>query len=167
MKKLKKGNATWATRKVMLGWTLDTVRGAMELPPHRVERLEATPDGIKPNQRRMPTKTWHKVLGELRSMATAIPGSKGLFSLLQEAFRHEEQHRARLRLNKGVHVFLDNFRWFTKELASRPTRVAELVPTTPGVLGACDASGEGMGGVFFAPDANNRIRAFVWRHQFP
>ena len=54
-------------------------------------------------------KQWHKILGELRSMSIAIPGARGLFSLLQEAFRHVEADQPRIRLTKAVHGFLDVF----------------------------------------------------------
>ena len=86
MKKFKKGNRTWATRKKMLGWIIDTKAGTIALLPHRVERLDAILNSIKPNQRTIATKTWHKVMEELWSISIALPGSKGLFSLLKEAF---------------------------------------------------------------------------------
>ena len=37
--KLLKGDACWSTTKVILGWTLDTLRGTIELPAHRKLRL--------------------------------------------------------------------------------------------------------------------------------
>ena len=90
------------------------------LPAHRVERLHEILDDIKPGQRRVSIDLWHKVLGELRSMSIAIPGSKGLFSLLQEAFRHQEKDSNRLRLTRDVHSVLDDFRWLAKDIAARP-----------------------------------------------
>ena len=39
VKKLKKGDACWATTKVMLGWLIDTVAKTLTLPPHWVDRL--------------------------------------------------------------------------------------------------------------------------------
>lgn len=167
LKKLKKGDGTWTTRKVLLGWDLDTVAKTLALPPHRKARLHEILASIKPAQKTVPTKQWHKVLGELRSMAIAIPGSRGLFSLLQEAFRHEEKQRPRLRLTKQVHAVLDDFRWLARDIANRPTRLAELVPTAPAVLGACDAAGSGMGGVFFVSDDDGVEKAMLWRHPFP
>ena len=86
MKKFLKGDGCWTTRKTVLGWVVDTVAETLELPPHRRSRLHEILDGIAPTQRRISTKTWHKVIGELRSMVAAIPGSRGLFSTLQEAF---------------------------------------------------------------------------------
>ena len=167
-KKMRKGDATWATRKLVLGWLIDTVQRTIELPPHRLERLRDILDTIQPGQKRVSTKQWHKVLGELRSMAIAIPGSRGLFSSLQEAFRHAEPTGNRLRLNKNVHDFLDDWRWIADSLSARPTRIAELVPSEPpDILGACDASGAGMGGVFFFVDAQAQPQAALWRARFP
>jgi hypothetical protein len=34
VKKMKKGDTTWATRKVILGWTIGTLAMTVELPPH-------------------------------------------------------------------------------------------------------------------------------------
>ena len=166
VKKLLKGDATWATRKVMLGWLIDTERNTIELPPHRIVRLNAILEDVSPNLKVIDEKKWHKVLGELRSMSIAIPGSRGLFSLLQEALRHREQSRPRIRLTKDVHRVLDDFRWLAKDIASRPTRLAELLPNAPRVLGACDAAGTGMGGVFFVPTRDG-YESFLWRAPFP
>ena len=109
LKKFKKGNGTWATKKRMLGWNIDTVAQTIALPPHRAERLTAILDSIPRTQRTVPTKTWHKVLGELRSMSIALPGAQGLFSLLQEAFRHKDLQRPRLRLTQAIHGVLQDF----------------------------------------------------------
>ena len=50
-----------------------------------------------------------------------------------------------------------------QSLAERPTRLAEIVPDHPTIVGASDAAKAGMGGVFFAPGE----RPVVWRHPFP
>ena len=167
VKKMLKGDACWTTRKVILGWVVDTVTSTVELPPHRADRLQAILDSIQPGQRRVATKTWHQVLGELRSMAVASPGMRGLFSTLQEAFRHVDTDGHRLRLRKPVHDFLKDFRWLARDLASRPTRMGELVPNSiPDTVGACDAAGTGMGGVHFVPDATG-VTPLLWRTRFP
>jgi len=69
------------------------------------------------------------VLGELRSMSIALPGSRNLFGQLQKAFF--DSKGGRVTLKRGVHQALDDFRWIANDLASRPTRIAELVPLTP------------------------------------
>eukprot|EP00536_Pseudo-nitzschia_multiseries_P016764 jgi/Psemu1/47643/gm1.47643_g len=99
-----------------------------------------------PHQRTVSIQQWHKVLGELRSMALAIPGSLGLFFILQEAFRHQEPSKQRIPLTKRIHSFLHNFK-------NRPIRIEELVPNVfLANMGACDAPGTGMGGIHFVPN---------------
>lgn len=39
-KKLLNGDAYLTTRKLVLGWIIDTPRGTLELPPHWVQRLQ-------------------------------------------------------------------------------------------------------------------------------
>ena len=94
----------------MLGWLVDTIAKTITLPPHRAERLHAILDPMQPSHRYVATSDWHKLLGELCSMVVALPGAKGLFSMLQEALRHEEKGCQWLRLNKSVDGFLEDFR---------------------------------------------------------
>jgi hypothetical protein len=164
VKKLLKGDAYWETRKIILGWILDTIAKTLELPPHRRERLQAILDEIPPSQRRTSLKKWHKVLGELRSMSIALPGSRGLFSHLQLALKHHSQ--GRLRLDKGVHDALADFQWILNSLSERPTRLYELVELPPVVNGADDAAGPGMGGVIF-PLRKPESIPYLWRARFP
>jgi hypothetical protein len=82
IKKMLKGDATWSTRKNILGWVAGTIKMTVELPPHRVERLFEILDSGSPRQRRASSNKWEKLLGELRSMVLAIPGGRGLFSVL-------------------------------------------------------------------------------------
>jgi hypothetical protein len=147
-KKLKQGDACWGTRKLVLGWIIDTILLTLELPQHRKDRLQAILNELPRSQKRTSVKKWQQIVGEFRSMAIAISGSRGLFSLLQEALRHPSA--GRIRLSRGVHDTLDDLRWLANDLAIRPTRLYEIVPQPdPELLGAQDASGDGMGGVWF------------------
>jgi hypothetical protein len=151
-KKMAKGDATWSTQKVILGWLVDTTAMTLQLPPHRILRLRDILESVPPTRKRMATKAWHRILGELRSMVAAIPGARGLFSTMQEALRHEKDNRVRLR--GPVHDFLHDFRVLAQDLAGRPSRIAELIPGDPVVYGAVDAASPGMGGVLFLPPTN-------------
>ena len=178
-KKLKQGDAAWGTRKLMLGWIIDTILMTLELPHHRKVRLLAILDEVPPTQKRISVKRWQQILGELRSMSIALPGSRGLFSLMQEALRHQTKNR--IRLSKGVHAALDDFRWLAADLAGRPTRLYEVVPQPdPELLGAQDACGVGMGGVWFPSSTKLETRRvssaaessavsgpILWRAKFP
>ena len=128
VKKLKKRDAQWNTKKTVLEWVINTVTKSIELPPHRFDRLKEILSSIRPKQKRTTATVWHKVLGELRSMVLiVIPGARGLFSTLQTVFGTaadptSHDGRRRLRLNHDVHTFLDDFRTLALELPQRPTR---------------------------------------------
>eukprot|EP00984_Skeletonema_dohrnii_P038959 scaffold42778_cov289-Skeletonema_dohrnii-CCMP3373.AAC.1 len=98
MKKLLKGDCSWSTVKLVLGWIIDTVNMTIQLPPHRVDRLWEILDSIPRHQKRTSVKKWHKVLGELRSMSIALPGSRNMFGRLQKAL--SLQQKSRVTLNK-------------------------------------------------------------------
>ena len=171
LKKLRQGDLSWTTIKVVLGWLIDTVAMTISLPKHRVERLADILASIPPTQKRTSVRKWHKVLGELRSMSIALPGAQGLFSALQLALSRASGHR--ISLNKGVHAALDDFRWLLQDVARRPTRIAEIIPLLPSALGYHDASGAGCGGVWFpVPSLGSRhaqppATPLVWRLQWP
>jgi hypothetical protein len=162
--KMLKGDASWATRKIILGWLIDTALGIIALPYHRYVRLLQIFDELR-DRKRVGVKQWHKVLGELRSMVLAIPGSKGLFSLLQTGFRYTEKNR--IRITPAIRAQLLDFEHLARDLGSRPTKIAEIVPDIPASLGACDASGEGMGGVWFPATTHSNLRPTLWRARFP
>eukprot|EP00804_Cyclotella_cryptica_P029635 CCRYP_019021-RA/>CCRYP_019021-RA protein AED:0.08 eAED:0.21 QI:0/-1/0/1/-1/0/1/0/359 len=171
LKKLQQGDCSWGTLKAVLGWVIDTEKMTIQLPDHRVARLLEILDSIPPTQKRTSVKKWHKVLGELRSMSLALPGSRNIFSSMQTALSN--MSGTRVKLNKGVHHALEDFRWMHDNIASRPTRIAELVPLDPAAEGHHDASGSGVGGIWF-PSATlvsrsgyHSLKPLLWRHQWP
>jgi hypothetical protein len=93
VKKILKGDGKWATFKLVLGWLIDTVRKTIQLPPHRVERLQVILQDLPRALKRVATRKWQQVLGELRSMSLGIPGARGLLSTLQHALRFPEARR--------------------------------------------------------------------------
>ena len=171
LKKLDKGDCSWSTVKVILGWIIDTVSMTIHLPPHRIERLAEILASIPVTQKRTSIRKWHKVLGELRSMSLALPGSRHLFSHMQHAL--STKLKSRVALHKGVHHALDDFRWMLNDIANRPTRIAELVPLLASAEGHHDASGLGAGGVWFPSEhlvpreGFTSVNPLVWRLQWP
>lgn len=144
VKKMKKGNACWSTQKRILGWDLDTESLTLHLPPHRLQRIQEVLAWLLPPHKRIPVKKWHQVLGELRSMSPALPGTRGLFSVLQAALQHSERHR--VKITGRIQDLARDFLALVDSVHVRPTRLAELVPTSPSDIGACDACQVGMGG---------------------
>ena len=170
IKKLRKGDCSWSTCKMILGWMLNTIDMTITLPEHRVERLAQILASIPITQKRTSVDKWHKVLGELRSMSIAMPGSRGLFSHLQHALTTLKGKR--LNLHKGVHQAIQDFKWLHRNIASRPTRLQELVPTLPTVTGDHDASGKGAGGILIPathaiPRKPYRCKPVVWGCEWP
>jgi hypothetical protein len=166
-KKLAQEDAAWATRKVILGWSFDTINRTIELPCHRFERLHAILSSFPRHQRRTSRQKWQRLVGELRSMVIAIPGGRGLFSQLQSVITYDSDPKPsdRLRLSAAVHDQLDDFRFLAAFLLARPTRWGELVDSDPRFLGTVDASGAGMGGVWLDPAS--RRAPLLWRFSLP
>ena len=93
-------------------------------------------------------------------MVLALPGSKGLFSLLQPGFRYKEKNR--IKITTHIEAQLRDMEHLARELGTRPTRLAEIVPDMPAALGACDAAGMGMGGVWFPATTNGTFPTTLW-----
>lgn len=159
VKKLKAGDGSWNTTKAVLGWLVDTQAQTLELPPHRQERIAALFKDVL-GKRRVSLLYWQKLLGELRFISPGVPGAKGLFSMLQLPLTTPDRHR--VRLTRPLRRLLRTYQALFTSLTQRPTRLAELIPERPRVIGAMDASGLGAGGVYFTPGH----APAVWRHPF-
>ena len=171
IKKLRQGDCSYGTLKEILGWIIDTINMTIQLPQHRVDRLAEILASIPTTQRRTSVKKWHSILGELRSMALALPGSRNIFSTMQHALTNKAN--GRIALNKEVHTALDDFRWMHNNIATRPTRIAELIPLLPAAEGHHDASGTGAGGVWFLGNhitprtGYTNSKPLLWRYKWP
>jgi len=160
VKKLRNGDGGWATRKLILGWILDSERKTIELPPHRSEACTSLLQDLA-SSRRVSTKRWASAMGKLRFISYAVPGSAALFSALQSAMNLGAASN-RIRITKEVRHSLLAFLTLLNDLSNRPTYLAEIIPEDPLFLGATDAAKPGMGGVFF-----DGTTSYLWRHAFP
>jgi hypothetical protein len=98
-------------------------------------------------------------------MATAIPGAKHLFSILQHVL--VDQKAPRIRLLPIVKHSLSDWKQLTTELATKPIQIQTLVPNLPTFLRAVDTSGKGLGGFWLpTPDSCN-CPPIIFRHRFP
>ena len=137
LKKMAKGDGSWSTREELLGWVVDTDRQMLELPPHRKLTLAKIFAELAP-LRRISAKKWHRILGKLRFISVAIPGSAGLFSALQLALSRASD--GRIRITKVLRHHIDAFKKLASDLSARPTHLAEIVPEEPTLLGTTDAA---------------------------
>ena len=173
-KKLLKGDDSWESQKVILGWLIDSLANSLALPAHRQEKLLSLLTNLL-HRNRTSVADWHTLLGELRSMSLAVPGSRGCFSFLQHALRPGCK---RIKITKAVRDQLKDFLWLATDVSARPTHLSEIVPTPPTYFGAVDAAKVGMGGVWFPPGPaeplaiqprpQDRLQGpILWRDQFP
>ena len=173
-KKLRNGDDSWSTRKTILGWVVNTATQTIHLPQHRQDKLLSLLRTMV-SRKRVSIKEWHKLLGELRSMSLALPGSSGCFSLLQTLLQPDKK---RLKITEAVRHQLLDFLWLAESVSERPTHLAEVVPTPPSYLGTVDAAKEGMGGVWFPPlrpkpleiqyPRKHQLQGpILWRARFP
>jgi hypothetical protein len=95
LKKLVQGDGSWATRQLILGWIIDVLRQTLELPPHRKLALAEIFTSLA-STKRVTVKRWQKILGKLRFVSQAIPGSVGLFCALQLALSRPSDGRIRI-----------------------------------------------------------------------
>ena len=82
----------------------------------------------------------------------------------KEVFRHEDPARSQLNLSKVLHSFHDDFWWLANDVATRPTRIAKIIPNiAQAPIGACAAAGTGMGVIHFVPTPDGSITPLLWR----
>ena len=96
-------------------------------------------------------------------MSAALPGARGLFSVLQDALSKADKHR--VRLNSRVWDVVADLTDIADSLQRRPTRLEELVPVAPTWLGALDACRTGMGGVWFH-STDPTLHPMLCRHPY-
>ena len=138
------------------------MKGTINLPPIVSNASTTILDEVR-GRRRVSLRQWRRLVGELRSMMIALPGAEGLFTQLQAAL---VTHRAgRIRVTRAVADELADWDWLAADVAGRPTSIAECVRKAAARVGACDASGDGMGGVVF--DVTSPTAPICWRARFP
>ena len=159
-KKLRRGDGSWDTVKTLLGWVVDSVKQTISMPDHRQQAVKEWFDEMR-GRKRDGARKWQRMIGLLRFVSPAIRGSKGLFSALQLGLKHSDRNR--IRITRHIADHLAKFEELLQDVGSRPTRLAEIVPDHPTIIGACDAAKPGMGGVLFHP----KQPPTVWRARFP
>jgi hypothetical protein len=84
LKKLLKGDGSWNTQKLILGWIVNTIHHTIELPPHCKEMIASIFEKLA-SLKRVNSKKWVSYLGKLCFVLVAILGSASLFSAMQWA----------------------------------------------------------------------------------
>ena len=125
IKKPRKGDGSWTTRKILLDWVVDTTRQTLELPPHRKLELAKLLDGPC-RARRITRKRCERALEKLRFMAAAMPGAQSLFGALQIALNNANE--GRIQVTRELKDHLCAFARLAADVGRRPTHLAQIVP---------------------------------------
>jgi hypothetical protein len=163
--KMAKGDATWSTQKVILGWLIDSAAGTLQLLPHKAQRLCELLSEFQAKQRAS-KRQWQSLLGELRYMATSLQGTTYLFSVLQHVLC-DHPDSSRLRLSPLVKQTLADWSTIASTLATNPMPITSVVPQAPVYVGAVDASGIGCGGFWVETKFGQLPQPIAFRQQFP
>ncbi|KAL7576769.1 hypothetical protein ACA910_013798 [Epithemia clementina (nom. ined.)] len=102
-------------------------------------------------------------------MALGIPGTRGLFSHLQLALV-PNCSCSTIPLNRNARDALADFATIAiaTDIESRPTCIAEVIPTAPRFVGACDAAPIGTAGIWLPlPHTAHLQPPIIWRHTTP
>ena len=93
-----------------------------------------------------------------------------MFSHLQLALSHHHD-KTTVTLDQCVQDQLTDPWTLAQDITSRPTRIAEVIPTHPSFVGACDAAPSGFGGVWLSPTRPSSRTPYhppiVWRLELP
>jgi hypothetical protein len=162
-KKLAKGDGRWATTKEILGYTLDGIARTVQLPLDRAcDLLKEVRAILKKNQ--VALKRFRSIIGRLQHAARILPAAKSFFTPLYNALRGLPQ-KIGLGQNSEVRLALLDAAALIRDMARRPTHVAELNQMELEYIGYCDASAFGAGGVWFG--GTTPLAPSVWRVQWP
>ena len=79
-------------------------------------------------------------------MTIGVPGSKGLFSLLQTGFVYKDKGWIRITPSMCEHI--KDFEYLAKSLCKHVTSISEIVLDIPAALGPVDSIAMGMEGAW-------------------
>ena len=162
-KKLKQGDARWDTRKLMLGFELDGVAKTARLPQDKSTNIRKEIKRLV-RKRKVNLKRFQRIIGKCRHATNILPSARGLYTPINKALAGNPKEIG-LGKNSEVRANLLDIGILIKDLARRPTHVKELVPLDVDLVGYCDASLNGAGGVWFSEKRS--MTPLVWNIEFP
>jgi hypothetical protein len=163
LKKLKKGDARWDSKKEILGFMIDGLARTVQLTESKTDDIcNEIRKILKKN--RVAIKRFRSLVGKIRHAAACLPSLRGFFSPLNKMLQGDPKFVG-LGINSESRAALLDIRFLIRDLANRPTHVNELVPGDDHYVGYCDACATGAGGVWFSGSLH--IPPLVWRVQFP
>lgn len=82
-------------------------------------------------------------------MALTVPANRGIYIHTKNILTRWQSPN-RIVLTKATHAAIDNIHQLADSVITCPTRISEIVPLFPSVVGTHNDAGVGTGGVSFA-----------------
>ena len=103
-------------------------------------------------------------------VAKFVPGGPVYFDTIGRSGIHQAAlmkacSSNRIKVYQSTRDKLRDWKWLAKDIATRPTSIAEVVRHPPSIWQATDAAKSGMGGVIF--DLTKQAEPIVLRQRFP
>ena len=160
-KKLDQGEGTWRFSKEILGWLVDGANFTIQLMPDKCKKLvQLIRDVTKCRQ--VPLSIFQELAGKLQHASFAIPGGKGLFSIIHRAMAGLKPF---IKITPDIKQTLNDWTTVVRHLASCPTPVRLLVSDFPNYIQYTDACKLGAGGVVVP--GMDPFYYYVWQFEWP
>ncbi len=168
LRKLIKGDGSWAIVKDILGLTFNGDNKTVWLEENkRTALLTILTSWIRSAKRRtagIPFTQFRSVVAKIRHAFVTIPAGRGLLSPFNAILRAHPKI-IYLHKNKDVLMALQECRTFLRESVSVPTKCSVLVSHWPDYVGVKDASKHGVGGIIIGE--NKAAPPTVFRVPWP
>jgi hypothetical protein len=161
--KLLKGDGSFESKKDMIGFSFDSIKQTVHLPPAKAAAYIRETHRIL-CQKSVLLKILQGVVGKLQHTSNILPAERGFFTPINSAMKGSPKHII-LGAHSEVRGVLKDLCTLLRILASRPTYIRELVPDMPHYVGYHDEAAEGAEGVWFSLVDN--MPPVVWQAAFP
>lgn len=156
-----RAEGTWETQKEILGWLLDGVTRCIALPETKVTNLKGLLTKLHKTTRQ-PTKQMETLRGKLQHATQGIPGATPLMGPFNKSIRHKTRWTA---IPSEMKRAATDFEYVLRKVAKDPILARHIVPHLPDFCGTHDASGTGVGGVWFS--GRRQLHPTVWQYEWP
>jgi hypothetical protein len=160
-KKCDQGDAQFERVKEILGFCLDGEKRTASLPPPKAIAIDTEITRLL-RKKHVGLKRMQVIVGKIIHVTQILPTAKAFLSPIYSAMAGDPP-QVGLGTKSEVRAALLDLRTMVKDLARRPTHMAELVTRPASKVGMCDASSTGVGGIWLMPG----VRPMVWRMRWP
>jgi len=169
LKKLRKGDAMFKLREVLLGFMLSGGSGAertVEIPEDKYAKYVARiKKALEQKSHWISFSEFQKIHGQLQHVSVAVPCLRGLMTPLNNVLSRSPE-RVGLKANSALRATFELFATLLEDAQHHPSHITEIVaPDLPHHYGMTDASGVGAGGVWLPCTA--WVHPMVWRLEWP